>query len=230
MGLNQVTSQVTTVLCDNGEPTLTRCIESLRHQTVKPYIILCGGSKTNFGLAGKLADKILGPIEGIGKGRVEGILEAETEYIISCDADTVYEQHYCEYALEDLKTGAKAVKAGIILPLKWNEPLVLLETALTLIPPYEFAIAFQKSAFLNAGIHKLDYSHSRADIGGAVVNRLNALPDFRMVVWTRMPTKGGYEFAEKYLPSALIGIAPVVGVAGVTLANELTRFQLLPSS
>jgi len=220
MGLNQVT---TAIVCDNGEPTLEKCISSLRGQTVPVRIVVAAGPKTDLSLAEKLADKVYSPISGIGRARVNAILNEEGEFFLSCDADSVYEAHYAEYALQDLKAGAKAVKAGVILPLKWNEPLVLLETVLTLVPPYEFALAFRKSAFIDAGIHKLDYSDSRADIGGAVVNRLNPWTDFRIVCFTRMPTKGGYEFAEKYLPSALIGIAPVMGVVGVALANELTQ-------
>jgi glycosyltransferase involved in cell wall biosynthesis len=214
---------ITALVVDNGEPTLVKCIYSLRSQTIPVRIVIAAGPKTDLKLAERLADKVYPPISGIGKARVNAILNEEGEFFLSCDADSVYETHYAEYALQDLKAGAKAVKAGVILPLEWNNPLVLIETALSLIPPYEYALAFRKSAFLEAGIHFEDYTGLRADIGGAVVKRLNAWPDVRMVCWSRIPTKGGCEFAEKYLPSALIGIAPVMGVVGVALANELTR-------
>jgi glycosyltransferase involved in cell wall biosynthesis len=213
----------TAIICDNGEPALEKCVGSLRSQTVPVHIVIAAGPKTDLKLAEELADKVYKPTCGIGRARVNAILNEEDEYILSCDADTLYDFHYAEYALEDLKRGAKAVKAGVILPLEWREPLTLLETALTPIPPYEFALCFSRRAFLDAGIHLQDYSNPRMDIGGAVVNRLNALPDFRLVCWTRIPTKGGYEFAEKYLLSGLIGIAPLIGVAGVALANELVR-------
>jgi hypothetical protein len=217
--------EVTVVCVDNGEETLLRSLLSLRRQTVKPYIILCGGPKTNFELAGKLADKVLGPIEGIGKARVEGILQAETECIISCDGDSVYEQHFCQYALEDLKAGAKAVKAGVILPLKWDEPLTLLETAFSLIPCYEFALAFKKSEFLKLGLVEdaEQATDSRWDIGWRVVTGLNAMPDIRMVVYTRMPTKGAYEFSEKYLFSAVAGSTPILAVVTVPLVASVLK-------
>jgi glycosyltransferase involved in cell wall biosynthesis len=220
MGLNQVT---TAIVCDNGEPTLEKCISSLRGQTVPVRIVVAAGPKTDLSLAEKLADKVYSPISGIGRARVNAILNEEGEFFLSCDADSVYEAHYAEYALQDLKAGAKAVKAGVILPLEWNNPLVLIETAFSLIPPYEYALAFRKSAFLNAGIHKLDYSDPRADIGGAVVIRLNAWPDFRMVAFTRMPTKGGYEFSEKYLFSALAGSTPILAVVTVPLVASVLK-------
>jgi len=211
------------VVVDDGEPTLEKCISSLRGQTVPVRIVVAAGPKTDLSLAEKLADKVYSPISGIGRARVNAILNEEGEFFLSCDADSVYEAHYAEYALQDLKAGAKAVKAGVILPLEWNNPLVLIETAFSLIPPYEYALAFRKSAFLNAGIHKLDYSDPRADIGGAVVIRLNAWPDFRMVAFTRMPTKGGYEFSEKYLFSALAGSTPILAVVTVPLVASVLK-------
>jgi glycosyltransferase involved in cell wall biosynthesis len=210
----------TAIVCDNGEPTLEKCISSLRSQTTPVNVVIAAGPKTNLALAEKLADKVYPPIRGIGRARVNAILNEEDEYIISCDADTYYDVNYAKFAIEDLKK-TRAVKAGTIIPLEWKEPFVLLEAALTLIPPYEFSLCFRRQAFLDAKIHLEDYSDQRADIGGAVVNRLNALPDLRLVCWTRMPTKGGYDFAQKYLPSALIGMFPIVGVSSVALANYI---------
>jgi glycosyltransferase involved in cell wall biosynthesis len=222
MGLNKVMANVTAVVVDNDGSLLERSLHSLKAQTVPVKIILAPGPKTDLDVARKLADMVLEPTVGIGKARVKGILTAETDYILSCDSDSVYESHYAEYAVEDLKK-IKAVKAGTILPLEWKEPLTLLETALTLIPPYEFSLCFRRQAFLDAKIHLEDYSNPRADIGGAVVNRLNALPDFRLVCWSRIPTKSGYEFAEKYLPSAVAGFTPVLAVAGVVGISEFGK-------
>jgi hypothetical protein len=38
-----------------------------------------------------------------------------------------------------------------------------------------------------------------------------------------MPTKGGYEFSEKYLPSAVAGFTPVLAVAGVVGVSEFGK-------
>jgi len=217
-------TKISAVLVDNGEPFLPRCIDSLRKQTVPVSIILCRGPSTDFQLAKALADKVLDPVEGIGKARVKGILEANSEYILSCDSDTYYAENYAEIALEDLQR-AKAVKAGIILPLKWKEPLVLLETALSSIPCYEFALAFRRKDFLRAGIVEEAERYGadrRWDIGGAVVTRLNAWPDFRMKVLTRMPTKGAWGFVENYAVPLLAGTVPLAITAGVVGASRFS--------
>jgi len=220
---------VSVVLVDNGEKTLKQTIASLRSQTLKPSeIIVAAGPRTSLDLAKKYADKVLEPTEGIGKARVEGVLAANGEYIISADSDTLYNRRYVQFAVQDLDAGAKAVRAGVILPLEFNHPLILLETALSLIPNYEFALAFRKEAFIEAGIHKEDYSNPRMDIGGHVARRLGVTPDFRIICYTRMPTKGAYEYSEKYLASAIAGAAPLVAVTGVTVANEMFKLLLSP--
>jgi len=220
---------VSVVLVDNGERTLKQAIASLRSQTLKPSeIIVAAGPRTSLDLAEKYADKVLEPTEGIGKARVKGVIAASGEYIISADTDTVYDRRYVEFAVQDLDAGAKAVKAGVILPLEFNHPLILLETALSLIPNYEFALAFRREAFIDADIHKEDYSYPRMDIGGYVARRLGATPDFRMICYTRMPTKGAYEYGEKYLASAIAGAAPLVAVTGVAVANEMSKLLLRP--
>jgi glycosyltransferase involved in cell wall biosynthesis len=217
---------VVAVVCDNGEPTLEKCVSSLRSQTVPVRVVIAAGPKTNMALAERLADKVYPPIVGIGKARVNAILKEECEYILSCDSDSVYDIHYAEYAVEDLKGGAKAVKAGIILPLEWTNPLALFEAAFSLLIPYEFALAFRRSEFLRLGLAEEAEraSDPRWDIGWRVVNWLNALPDFRMVVYTKMPTYGANYVAQNYVPSLLAGaLIPIGTVSVIVRASEWMR-------
>jgi len=192
-------SKVVVILVDNGEPTLTKSIESLRNQTVKCDIILAPGPNSDLELARPLVDVVMPPTIGIGRSRVNAILQNDAEYIVSCDSDCLYDKRYIEFAVEDLEAGMRAVKAGIILPFEWKEPLTLVETALSLIPPYEYALCFRR----------------------AVVTRLNAWPDFRMKVLTRMPTKGAWGFVENYAVPLLAGTVPLAITAGVVGASRL---------
>jgi len=217
-------SRVTAVLCDNGESNLERCLLSLRGQTLKPEVVVASGPKTNVEVAEKYADRVLEPVEGIGRARVQAILSTNSPYIISADSDCVYDKRYVEFAVEDLEAGMRAVKAGTILPLEWKEPLTLAETAFSLIPPYEFALAFRREDFLKAGIVEEAERYGanpRWDIGGVVVTRLNAWPDFRLVCWTRMPTKGAWSFVENYAVPLLAGATPVAVTAGVVGVSRL---------
>ena len=134
--------------------------------------------------------------------------------------NTVYDSKYCEYVLEDLKAW-RAVRAGSIRPLE-GSPLAWVETATQLAFAYEFSLAFRRQAFLDAGIHELDYSHPKNDIGREVLMRLLPLPDPRMVCWTRFPTYHA-ELAAPYLPIAIAGLAPLAASAGVALANEIEK-------
>jgi glycosyltransferase involved in cell wall biosynthesis len=213
-------SEAVAVVVDNGEPTLEKCIGSLRGQTIPLRIVIASGPKTDLALASQLADKVYPPIKGIGRARVNAILREEAEYILSCDSDSVYESHYAEYAIQDLRGGAKAVKAGVILPLDWSNPLAVCESALSLIPPYEFALAFRRSEFLKLGVGERT-SDPRWDIGWRVVTGLGALPDFRMVVWSKLPTYGANHVAQNYAPSLVAGLAPIFSVAGIAAASSL---------
>jgi len=94
---------VTAVCVDNGEPTLEQCIQSLRNQTVKVRVVVATGPKTNMELAKSLADAVIGPFDKIGVARVTAILKHGDDVIVSCDSDSIYDPHYVEYALEDLK-------------------------------------------------------------------------------------------------------------------------------
>ena len=211
------------VVVDNGEPTLARCVGSLRAQTVPIRVVVAAGPKTDLALAKRLADEVYPPISGIGRARVNAILNEKCEYVLSCDSDSVYESHYAEYATQDLRGGAKAVKAGVILPLDWSNPLAVCESALSLIPPYEFALAFRRSEFLKLGVveEAERASDARWDIGWRVVTGLGALPDFRMVVWSKLPTYGANHVAQNYAPSLVAGLAPIFSVAGIAAASSL---------
>jgi len=196
--------KITCVLVDDGEPNLERCINSLRNQkNVETEILLCGGAKTDYRLAKKLADRVFGPIHTIGRARVKGILEASSNYIVSCDSDSIYDSRYTEYALENLRQ-ANAVKAGTILPLEWLDGLALVETMFSLLPPYEFAYSFRRSAFLAANLHKEDYDSPRSDIGWYLAWRLLPRLDPRM-------------------PAALAAFATVISTAAAPAANELSK-------
>jgi len=213
--------EVTAVVVDNGEPLIEKSLLSLRNQTVPVEIVLAPGPKTDMRIAKKYADVILEPSDKIGEARVKAVKAAETEYIVSCDTDTIYDSRYCEYALEDLQRH-KAVKAGTILPHEWP-PLATIEAMGHLLVPYEFALAFRKSDFLEARIDKEDYSNSRADIGWYVLWRLFPRTDFRMKCWTRFPTYGADYVAKNYLPQALAGLAGITGIGGIIIANELNK-------
>jgi glycosyltransferase involved in cell wall biosynthesis len=211
---------ITCILCDNGEPLLARCIASLRGQTVKPEIIIASGPKTDLELARRLGDKVLDPIEGIGKARVNAILEAPSEYIISADSDCLYNRRYCEYALEDLQN-YPCVKAGWIYPIEPN-PLGYLESISSFLIPYEFALAFRKSTFLNAGIHLEDYSAPKMDICRPTLFKLYPHIDFRMVVFSRLPTKLVRTVAE-YAPQIALASTPLLIAPGALMLSELSK-------
>jgi len=133
---------ISAVVVNYNEPTLERCLQSLSQQTVKlkEIIIADGGSSEEQLEIARQYGKVIGPIKGIGRSRVEAILKAESDYILSCDSDTIYDKRYAQYALENLRE-VNAVRAGTILPLEWTEPLALVETALSLFPAYEFCYA-----------------------------------------------------------------------------------------
>jgi hypothetical protein len=176
-------------------------------------------------VARKYGDRVLEPVEGIGAARVKGTLEASSPYIVCADSDSVYEANYCTYAAESLRL-VNAVRAGLVLPLELTEPLSALESAFHFIfpvGPCEFAIAFRKDAFLKARIHEEDYSFPLKDVGAYVWSRLGLWPNYRMTVWSRLPTRLGRDTARNYLPSALAGAMPVLGVAGISVAQELLK-------
>lgn len=223
-----MSEMVIAIVVDNGEPTLGKCIESLRCQTVPVRVVVAVGQETDLELATKLADKVYPPMSGIGKARVNAILNEKDNYMLSCDSDTCYAPNYAEIALQDLKL-LNAVKAGTIFPLD-NPPADLLvawtEMVLSPFVPYEFCIAFRRDAFLAAKIHELDYDdNARGDIGLGIQRRMfPLLSDPRMVCWTRLPTKGAVIVRDNYLPS-MLGVAIPFGALGSLISlSELRKF------
>jgi len=208
--------KVACVVADNGEVNLERCLASLRSQSVRPYVIVASGPKTDVEVAVRYADRVMEPVEGIGRARVKAIVEADAEYIISCDSDTVYAPGYVEYALQSLQL-FPFVKAGTILPLDTDDvALAYAESLFSPLIPYEFALAFRRKAFLEAELDKEDYSSVRSDIGMGIVKRMIfVFNDPRMVCYTRLPTKGAVNFRENYLLSALGAAAPLAVVGGL---------------
>lgn len=212
--------EITAAVVDNGEELLERCLQSLRRQSIPVEIILAPGPNSDVGIAEKYADRVVEPVAGIGRARVQVILEASTPHVLSCDSDTVYDSRYAEYALLDLGW-LSAVKAGSIRPLE-GSPLAWVETLTQQLFAYEFSLAFRRQAFLDVGIHELDLRHPKNDIGRAVAVRLLPLPDPRMVCWTRFPSYHA-ELAAPYVPIALAGLAPVTASAGISLVNEVLK-------
>lgn len=215
--------EVSAVVVDNGEETLRACLESLRSQAVPVEIVVAPGPKTDLVLAKRYADKVLPPTEGIGVARVKGILEAGSDFVVCADSDCVYDPMYCQYALEDMERGARAVKAGLILPLDLN-PLGVLESAFSLAIPYEFALAVDRREALRAGLldaAEREGSNPRWDIGWFVQAKLQPVIDFRMSVRARLPTQGAKRFASEYLPSLVLGSSPLLFSSSLVLCSTL---------
>ena len=199
---------VSAVCVDNGEPTLERCVKSLRDQPVKVEVIIAAGPRTNMEIARSIADKVVGPIDFIGLARLEGVKTASSDFIISCDSDSIYGEGYVQYALEDLQR-FNAVKAGTILPL---DPSIdgYVESLFSRLIPYESGIGFRRQALYDIlRVFPFTPFNRRADIGWHVL-LLNPRIDPRMVVWTRMPTTGFRQLSVT-LPR-IIAIASAVGI------------------
>jgi len=213
---------VTAVCVDNGEPSIGKCIDSLRHQTIPVRVVIASGPKTDLELVKKLGDQVYPPLLGIGKARVNAILGERDEYIVSCDSDTRYNGNYCELAVQDLRV-LGFVKAGMILPAEQPSDvgLALFEQVFSFLGPYEYAIAMRRSAFLGLGVHRMDYdSCPRSDIGLGILRRTILLPDPRMVCWTRLPTKSAY-VTKEYFPAIAAAVAPFAILGGLIGLNEL---------
>jgi len=211
------------VVVDNGDPNLEECLKSLRNQSVKDVeIIFCPGPKSNLEVAKKYVDTILPPMVGIGKSRIRGILAAKTNYIISCDSDSIYSRDYVKIALEDLKL-FPVVKAGTILPLKPSN-LGYVESLCSFIIPYEFALSFRRDVFLEHKIHLFDYdSDPRRDIGPPLMQKVGFVNDPRLIVWSKLPTTGAKMIADDYSLSILMSGVPGAVVGGTIIYNMLNK-------
>ena len=216
--------EVVAVVVDNGEPMLERCVESLRDQSVPVRVVIAAGPRTDMELARSLADEVVGPAEGIGRARVEAILRASEEYILSCDSDTVYHPMYAEAAVRALRL-FPAVRAGTVLPHQGEESwLGLLEGLLaTKLFCYEFSLAFRRDAFISAGIHEVNYEAPRADIGPHVCARLLPVPVPDMVCWTRLPTNYARRLVTDYAYPIAGAAIPVAVASGVVAAREVPK-------
>jgi len=204
----------TAIVVDNGEPNLPKCIASLRRQTHAVRIVVAPGPQTDVRLAEELADEVLEPIRGIGAARVNAIMKVEDEFIISCDSDCIYDERYVEYAVQDLER-YNAVKAGSIMPIEDLLNLLgWLEAAFSVVVPYEFALAFRRSAFLEAGCHLDVCEDPRCDIGLPVMTKLHPVIDWRMKVYARMPTYGA-KVAASLTPSIIGGLTPLATVTAI---------------
>lgn len=199
------------VVVDNGEPLLEKCIRSLRDQTLEPKIIIAPGPRTDLELAESLADLVLEPETGIGRGRVKAILKADSDYVISCDSDTIYGPGYVERAVNDLRF-LPVVKAGTIVPYE-PSPLALLEASFASVIPYEFSLALRRQWFIANRIHLADYRNPRADIAAVIIRKTIVPADPLMSCRTRMPTHW-MKKVSRYLPSLIAALA----AAGLVLA------------
>jgi glycosyltransferase involved in cell wall biosynthesis len=205
------------IVVDNGEPLLEQCLLSLRNQSLRAKIIVASGPRTNFSVAKRYADAVMPPESGIGKARVKAILNADAEYIISCDSDTIYGSNYVKYAVDSLQRH-EFVRAGSIYPLQGSVLGYIESLAFTV--PYEFALAFRKSSFLKYGFHLEDYIHPRADLYIPMVKK-GIIPylDFRMKCYTRLPTKFAVALAESHIPALLAGMTPFAFSVAAVLSN-----------
>lgn len=216
--------EVVAVVVDNGEPMLEGCVESLRDQSTRVRVVVAAGPGTDMELARSIADEVVGPVEGIGRARVEAVLRSTEEYVLSCDSDTVYHPMYAEAAVRALKL-FPAVRAGTVLPHHGEESwLGLIEGMIaTKLFCYEFSLAFRRDAFISAGIHEEPYEAPRADIGPYVCTRLLPVPVPDMVCWTRLPTNYARKLVTDYAYPIAGATIPVAVASGVVAAREVPK-------
>jgi len=215
--------RISVVLVDNGEPLLEESVRSLRDQTERvSEVIICPGPRTDLELAKSLADKVVEAEPVIGRARVRGVLNASGDVILSCDADTIYSPNYAELMALALRDSHAALATP--RSLNRDDPLALLEESVAAVTPipYEYALAFRRQSFLNAGIHLKPYRVPRDDIGWHVLFTL--LPRRSPATcYTRMPTKGAW-----WLFALSMGLAPVAAVSLAPLSPLLReQFSLL---
>ena len=178
--------------------------------------------RTRLDAVEKYVDRVTEPVSPVGYARYVGLLAASNRIVAFCDTDTVYDEKYFDYAVEDFAVDPElgVVKAGVVLP---HEPSILgYIQSLThyLIGAYEFGWIVDREKVLRAlGERDVELlKRSRVDFGMLhSVKRLKPLVDRRMKVKTRMPT---YHFSNYSL--TLIGsITPVVSVSLAVLVEEV---------
>ena len=219
---------ISAVILDNGEPTLERCIASLRSQT-EPLdeIVVEAGPNTNPAISSK-ADRVIPPgeVERLGEKNIKGILSCRSPYVMICGGDCIYDEAYAKEAVKTLDAGARAVRAGKMLPLG-DDLLASVQSALLSGPLWwiwshmEAALAFRREDFIDEGIH-LDpryREYPRRDVGTAIQWRMNPQVNPRMVMWTRLPTYHA-RLAVNYLPAAMGAAVPMVAL-GIPILSQI---------
>jgi glycosyltransferase involved in cell wall biosynthesis len=188
--------RLTAVVVNKNEAKgLELTINSLRNQETPVEIVVVDGGSTDgsWEIATSMADKaVRGYGLGMGLDRVIGIKQASGDFIISCDSDAIYPQHYSTLAKELLTK--YCAWTGPIYPKDskdWKRlaELESLGSHFVSIAPfcYEHNLIFKKSVFLNLGLDKLPYL-SRFDIGVPV--KIFMRPDYepRLYCYSRLPT------------------------------------------
>jgi len=199
---------VSTIVVDNGEPTLEECIESIRSQSYPvSEIILVASPKTNLELAHRLADRVIGPVDYIGYGRYLGILEASGEIIMSADSDTVYDKDYLRYAVEDIERSCEAVFAGSVYRYGFLELVDLVY--FSVYGALEFGTVFLRDRALQVIDPEWLLEDPRRDIL-PFLRKLNTCVDPRMVCYTRLPVASTLRAGSTAVGIALAGFIALV--------------------
>ena len=193
-------------------------------------IVVAPGPRSNTSdleLLRRIGVRVLEPVDGIGRARVMAILSTGADIVVSCDSDSIYDEHYVEEAVKSLETGYKAVKAGHIEPIEWRAGAVL-ELPLATLLTYEFGLAFWRTEFLKTRAPAFAESTSNRlwDIGPIVALEMQPmLINPRMRVKTRLPTHAVKSFVNSWLTQIAGSVAPIVIAIGATSISEITRAQ-----
>jgi hypothetical protein len=193
-------------------------------------IVVAPGPRSNTSdleLLRRIGVRVLEPVDGIGRARVMAILSTGADIVVSCDSDSIYDEHYVEEAVKSLETGYKAVKAGHIEPIEWSTGAVL-ELPLAALLTYEFGLAFWRTEFLKTRAPAFAESTSNRlwDIGPIVALEMQPmLINPRMRVKTRLPTHAVKSFVNSWLTQIAGSVAPIVIAIGATSITEIARAQ-----
>jgi hypothetical protein len=182
-------------------------------------------SPSDLELLRRIGVRVLEPVDGIGRARVRAILSTGADIIISCDSDSIYDEHYVEEAVKTLESGFKAVKAGHIEPLKWSIGAAL-ELPLATILPYEFGLAFWRKDFMKTRAVSLaqEIDNRLWDIGPVIAVEMQPiLVNPRMRVKTRLPTYAVKSFAKSWAAQIAGSVTPIAVATGLVTVAELLK-------
>lgn len=191
-------------------------------------IIVAPGPRSDRGALEKLRGigvKVAEAVDRIGLARVRAALSTDADIVVSCDSDSIYDEHYVEEAVKTLESGFKAVKAGHIEPLKWSIGAAL-ELPLATILPYEFGLAFWRKDFMKTRAVRLaqEIDNRMWDIGPVIAVEMQPIAiNPRMKVKTRLPTHAVKSLAYQWLPQAIATAIPIAIAAGATATSEMYR-------